>query len=137
MRSNLSAQVTRSPSTRDRVPARGLRPARVMRPSARSCEGQARRRELRFGPADTTSMDAGSARETGPPRVNMGSVGVLYGLAGVVALVLGGLLLDNPSISGDEDTFRIGGLALLGVGAYLVVAGGVARGMQLAQRLRD
>ncbi len=59
------------------------------------------------------------------------SAGLLPAIAGVVCLVLGGLMLED---SHGSDTFVAGGLALLGAGLYLVVLGAVARGVQLSRR---
>lgn len=59
------------------------------------------------------------------------SFGAAYGSAGVVLLVVGGLLLANVN---EDDIFGIGAVVFLGAGLYFLVAGAVARGIQLARR---
>jgi hypothetical protein len=60
--------------------------------------------------------------------------GFFYATLGIVAVVLGGLLLENPPPNDSEDLTRPIGLALLSVGAFLVIVGGVARGIRLGRR---
>lgn len=60
------------------------------------------------------------------------SFGAAYGAAGVILLVIGGMLLAN--LNEDPTIFGAGATLFLGAGAYLTVAGAVARGIQLARR---
>ena len=59
------------------------------------------------------------------------SAGLLYALVGVVLLALGAVALGN----GDEsDMFVVLGVVLLGSGCYWIIAGAVARGIQLSRQ---
>ncbi|HSE71684.1 MAG TPA: hypothetical protein VLA97_13070 [Nocardioidaceae bacterium] len=58
------------------------------------------------------------------------SKGLVYAIAGVSVFVVGGLILAN---SHDEDPLFLLGLALEGTGIYLLLAGAVARGIQMAR----
>ena len=60
------------------------------------------------------------------------SAGLWYALAGVICFVVGGSWLTNAS--NDPSFAHAAGLALIAVGLYLLVVGGVARGSQLARR---
>lgn len=59
------------------------------------------------------------------------SFGAAYGFAGVALLIVGGLLL---AAGGEDEIFAIGGVIFSGTGFYFLVAGAVARGIQLARR---
>jgi uncharacterized YccA/Bax inhibitor family protein len=62
------------------------------------------------------------------------SSGLMYAVFGVALLVLGSLLLAAVPVSDNEALIGAGGLALLGCALYLIVAGAVARGIQLARQ---
>ena len=59
------------------------------------------------------------------------SAGLGYVVAGVALFVVGGLLLANAEEP--RNVFLTGGLACLGAGFYLLLAGAVARGVQVAR----
>lgn len=59
------------------------------------------------------------------------SVGAVYGVIGVVLIVLGGYALANAN---EADAFGIIGVALIAGGSYQTIAGAVARGIQLARK---
>ncbi len=59
------------------------------------------------------------------------SFGAAYGLAGVALLVVGGMLLGNIN---EDVIFGIGAVVFSATGFYFLVAGAVARGIQLARR---
>ena len=59
------------------------------------------------------------------------SVGAVYGAIGIALIVLGGMALANVS---EGDAFGVIGVGLTAGGAYAVIAGAVARGIQLARR---
>lgn len=58
--------------------------------------------------------------------------GAAYGTVGVILLVIGSALLAN--LTEDPTLFGAGATLFLGSGLYLMVAGAVARGIQLARR---
>ena len=59
------------------------------------------------------------------------SFGAAYGFAGVALLMIGGLLLGNIN---EDLIFGIGAVLFSATGFYFLVAGAVARGIQLARR---
>jgi uncharacterized membrane protein len=62
------------------------------------------------------------------------SAGWRHLMVGIVLFVLGGLLFAHAPLNDSEDLSRAGGLALLGVGAFAIIAGAVTRGVQLAHQ---
>lgn len=75
-------------------------------------------------------------RRVVPVRVDTyeASSGIVTGVLGVFLLVAGGMLTLNVLAHNDSDPALAAGLALAGAGLYCLVAGGVARGVQLARR---
>ena len=59
------------------------------------------------------------------------SVGAVYGVIGIVLIVLGGFALANAD---EADAFGVIGVGLVAGGAYATIAGAVARGIQLARK---
>ncbi len=74
----------------------------------------------------STPSKAGALRKAGAPYEP--SVGLWHSLAGAALFVLGGLMVANM-----DNTLRALGLAAIAGSFYLLLAGGVARGMQLAR----
>lgn len=62
------------------------------------------------------------------------SSGVVLGLLGVVLLVAGGMLTLNVLANDDSDLALAVGLGLASAGLYCLVAGAVARGVQMARQ---
>jgi hypothetical protein len=58
------------------------------------------------------------------------SLGAPYFFGGLAVLFVGALLLMN---SNETEWFGLGGVVLLGAAGYLLLVGGVARGLQLAR----
>jgi hypothetical protein len=61
------------------------------------------------------------------------SSGLMYAVLGVALMILGSLLLAAVPISENETFVRIAALVVLGSASYMIIAGGVARGIQLAR----
>lgn len=59
------------------------------------------------------------------------SVGAVYGVIGIVLIVLGGVAFANAN---EADAFGIVGIGLIAGGSYATIAGAVARGVQLARK---
>lgn len=85
---------------------------------------------------DTPTMNdnSGSSHGQQPTDDDRPFLGFFYATLGIAAVVVGGLLLENAPINDYEDVTRSTGLALLGIGAFLIVVGAVARGVRLGRR---
>ena len=62
------------------------------------------------------------------------SSGIVTGVLGVFLLVAGGMITLNVLAHDDSDLSLAAGLALAGAGLYCLVAGAVARGVQMARQ---
>lgn len=62
------------------------------------------------------------------------STGIVSGVLGVVLLLVGSLLTANVPLSDNPDLTLVAGTSFLGDGLYCIVAGAVARGLQIARR---
>ena len=65
------------------------------------------------------------------PKSYESSAGVVYAIAGVVQIVIGAYAADNRI---EDEMFGYVGVVLLATGSYALVAGAVARGVQLARK---
>ncbi len=69
--------------------------------------------------------------DTRPRPAYEPSRGAAHALAGLVLLVIGGLLLIN--VDEDPEIFMTGAVLFLGSGSYQLIVGAVARGIQVAR----